>query len=138
MFNLFRSNRYGQVLSHLNNLIAVALADGTLDQTEWDRLAAIARNRGVSESELHDIREEADSIKFIPPPTYKEKIIQIFELVDVMLADGNIDEEELVICRKLSEKLNINPRIVSDMLTMLKAGSEPEDIVNEICSLSDQ
>ena len=139
MFNLFRSNRHGQVLSHLNNLIAVALADGTLDDSEWDRLAEIARHRGVSEEELKDIYEEAGAIKFIVPPTFRDKIRQIYELVDVMKADGHVDDEEVAICRKLAEKLNIHPRIIGDMLhrisQLIDEGKEPDSIVDEICSL---
>jgi len=140
MFNLFRTNRHGQVLSHLNNLIAVALADGTLDRSEWKLLAAIAQARGVTEDELLDIKEEAETIKFIAPPTYREKIRQIYELVDVMKADGEIDEAEVQICRKLAEKLNINPRIINDMLRripeLIDAEKNPEDIIDEICSIS--
>ena len=140
MFNLFRTNRYGQVLSHLNNLIAVALADGTLDKSEWDRLAEIARHRGVSEDELLNIKDEAETIKFVVPPSYREKIRQIYELVDVMKADGVIDEQEIIICRKLAGKLNIHPRIINDMLLripeLIDAEKNPEDIIEEICAVS--
>ena len=140
MFNLFRTNRHGQVLSHLNNLIAVALADGTLDKTEWDVLAQIAIHRGVSEAELYQIKTEAETIKFIPPATFREKIRQIYELVDVMKADGHVDEEEIRICRKLAEKLNIHPRIIGDMLKrlpeLIDTEQEPEKIIDEICAMS--
>ena len=138
MFNLFRSNRHGEVLSHLNNLIAVALADGTLDQTEWERLSEIAAHRGVSEEELHQIREEAETIKFVPPASHREKITQIYELVAVMIADDHVDQEELIICRKLAEKLNIHPRIITDMLArmlqLIRENKDPEIIIDEICA----
>ena len=142
MFNLFRPNRHGQVMSHLNNLIAVALADGTLDRSEWDRLAHIASNRGVTEDELHQIYHEAETIKFVVPPTHREKIRQVYELIEIMKADGQIDEEELTICRKLAEKLSIHPRIITDMLNrmteLIEENKDPELIIDEICSLTEQ
>ncbi|MCA6074783.1 hypothetical protein [Fulvivirga sedimenti] len=127
-------------MSHLNNLIAVALADGTLDQTEWDRLATIAANRGVSQEELHQIREEAETIKFVAPASHRDKIFQIYELVEVMIADGRVDQEELLICRKLAEKLSIHPRIITDMLArmlqLIREDKDPEIIIDEICALT--
>ncbi|MEJ2004839.1 MAG: hypothetical protein P8X57_07730 [Cyclobacteriaceae bacterium] len=57
-----------------------------------------------------------------------------------MKADGIIDEQEFIICRKLAKKLNIHPRIVSDMLQripqLIDEQKNPEEIIEEICAVS--
>lgn len=135
MFKLF-NNQPDQIEGHLSNLIAVALSDGTIDDSEWNRIVLIAKNRGVSEQALGIFRNNIHKARFTPPVDFEEKVKQIFELVEVMMADGVIDPEEVQLCRKLAERYNLLPRIVNDMVAripqLIAEGKRTQSVIDEI------
>jgi hypothetical protein len=53
-----------------------------------------------------------------------------------MMADGEIDPEEVRLCRKLAERYNIHPRIINDMITripqLIAEGKRTQSIIDEI------
>ena len=134
--SLFGPNKEDQLQSHLNNLIAVGLSDGTLDDAEWNRIVKIAGDHKVDKKTISAFRENAANVKFIPPVKFEDKVLQIFELVEIMIADGQIEDEEMMICRKLALKCDIHPRIVNDMLgripQLISEGKRASSIVEEI------
>ncbi len=42
---------------------------------------------------------------FNPPETYKERIEQLYDMVIVMMVDGEITEIELLFCKAVAEAL---------------------------------
>lgn len=134
--SLFGPTKEDQLQSHLSNLIAVGLSDGTLDDAEWNRIVKIAGDHNVDAATITAFRENAGSVKFIPPSNFEDKVLQIFELVEIMIADGQIEDEEMIICRKLALKCNVHPRIVNDMLQripqLISEGKRTQSIVEEI------
>ena len=139
MFKFF-NNKPDQLEGHLSNLMAVALSDGTIDDSEWNRIVLIAKKRGVSEQALNIFRNNIHKARFVPPAEFEEKVIQIFELVEVMMADGVIDPEEVILCRKLAERYNLHPRIINDMITripqLIAEGKRTQSIIDEIVDAS--
>lgn len=115
LLKIFKTDSAGIRRSHVKNLITVAMADGALDAEEWDLLVAIAKALGATDSEIQTIREHPDRVNFIPPKKYDDKIQQVTDLVAVMTVDGHINPRELELCRKISLKLDILPRIVDDI-----------------------
>ena len=116
LLKIFKSDRDGIRKSHVKNLIAVAMADGYLDETEWGLLSSIGRVLGMTEDEIGRIKEHPDSVKFIPPRSYEEKVEQICDLVALMTVDDEINTRELELVRKIALKLDILPQMVDMIL----------------------
>jgi tellurite resistance protein len=102
--------------SQVKNLIAVAMADGQLDSDEWELLLAISRVLGISEKEIHDIKNNPDKIEFVAPKAYDDKVQHVQDLVAVMTIDGNINQKELELCKKISLRLDILPQLVDEVV----------------------
>jgi uncharacterized tellurite resistance protein B-like protein len=84
--------------SHMKNLIEMAAIDGNFDQIEYDLLKKIAKSNNISESQLKDIRNNPQGIKFELPSDKREKFHQFYDLVHMMSVDNSIHPEEMKLC----------------------------------------
>lgn len=117
LFQIFKTDHDGIRKSHVKNLVTVAMADGRLDDDEWDLLVAIAQLVGIREQEIQTIKEAPELVQFVPPKKYDEKVQQLQDLVAVMTIDGEINERELQLCQKIAVKLDLLPQIVDDIIS---------------------
>jgi uncharacterized tellurite resistance protein B-like protein len=82
----------------MKNLIEMAAIDGNFDQIEYDLLKKIAKSNNISESQLKDIRNNPQGIKFELPSDKREKFHQFYDLVHMMSVDNSIHPEEMKLC----------------------------------------
>jgi len=119
LFSIFNKNEENKNLSHIKNLIEVAISDGKLDQSELELIIAIAGKFDISRAEVLSIKENHQDIEFTPPSSYSAKVKLMEDLVKVLLADKKIEEEEIQICKNLALKLNLNTMVVDDLITSI-------------------
>jgi uncharacterized tellurite resistance protein B-like protein len=117
LLNIFKTDHNGVRRSHIKNLLSVAMADGTLEKEEWDLVVTIARLLGVSEGEIEIIRQNPETVTFVAPRKYEDKVQHIHDLVALVTIDGQVNERELALCRKISLRLDILPQMVDDIIS---------------------
>jgi uncharacterized tellurite resistance protein B-like protein len=100
---LFKEGKVG-VKSHMKNLIEVAMVDGHFDESEKTLLDSIAKKYGVSASELKSIHDDPSAIQFEVPKNEDHKFEQLFDLVNMMVADELTDREEIRLCGVFARK----------------------------------
>ncbi|MGF1635714.1 MAG: hypothetical protein ACFCUU_01475 [Cyclobacteriaceae bacterium] len=116
---LFGTSDKKQAESHLRNLLLVSLADGSLDAEELSLIRNIAAESGISEVEIHAISENLAQEAFVAPSNESEAVKQISDLVRLMIADREIEDREVDLCKKLAIKLNLAPQIVDELIDFL-------------------
>ena len=84
--------------SHMKNLIEMAAVDGNFDQVEYDLLKKIAKQNNISESQLKEIRENPQGIKFELPTDKSERFRQFYDLVHMMSVDNQVHPDEMKLC----------------------------------------
>ncbi|MGK7395422.1 MAG: hypothetical protein ACNS62_12675 [Candidatus Cyclobacteriaceae bacterium M3_2C_046] len=105
--------------SHLKNLLEVALADGNLDKNEVLLLHSLGKRFNISPEEIDQIKNNPQTINFHPPKSNKERFNQIYDLVCMMMIDGQINRHELDICKLFALKLGFMPLIVDDFVRII-------------------
>ena len=116
LLKIFKTDDTGVRRSHLKDLLSVAMADGHLDEHEWELLKSLAELMEMPESEIASIRENPDSVHFEPPRKYEDKVQQVQDLVALMSIDGDINPSEIDLCKKISVRLDILPQMVDQIL----------------------
>jgi hypothetical protein len=110
-------------LSHIKNLIALAAADGHVDDCEVDFIAEVGARMGIKDEEVKRIFKHPESIKFEVPESEDEKLVLLYDYVVVMMADKIIDDNELTFCYDTVEKLgfrrDLAPEIISEIMTSI-------------------
>lgn len=122
MFRFFESEETKKLKSHLTNLGALAKIDGHIDPAEINFIIAIGTKHGMRASDVKSLL--ADSSKITPqlPSNDSERFDQIYDMVEMMLADGIVDENEMDFCIHMASKLGFKKSVVGVLVRKISTG----------------
>ena len=116
IFDFFSSKEKRAKLSHLKNLVALSMADGKVEKSELAAIAAICSREGLTEDDLQKCLNNPDSINFVPPTDDKTRLRYIQDMLLLMMSDGDIDENEMLVCKLTAEALGYKHEVIDAML----------------------
>ena len=122
MFGFFQNEQAKKIKGHLLNLAALAKADGHIDAREMNFIIAVGKKNGISTSEVQALVSGANGTSNDLPTNDSERFDQIFDLVDMMLADGIVDDTEMDFCIMMAEKLGFRKAIVGVLVRKISQG----------------
>lgn len=122
MFSFFESEQTKRIKSHILNLGALAKIDGHVDSAEMNYIIAIGKKNGLRQDEVRSLLANANSAKFEMPANDSERFDQIYDLVEMMLADGIVDDNEMDFCVEMAEKLGFKQAIVGVLVRNISLG----------------
>lgn len=122
MFGFFENEQTKKVKSHLMNLAALAKADGHIDEREMSFIVAVGKKNGMRSDEIKSVVANSGNIHLVIPDNDSERFDQIFDLVDMMLADGVVDDHEMDFCIDMAEKLGFRKAIVGVLVRKISMG----------------
>src|SRR6478735_898368 len=122
MFNLFESEQTKKLKSHLMNLGALAKVDGHIDTSEMNYIITIGKKNGLKEEEVKALMANTSNIKLEIPTNDSERFDQIYDLVEMMLADGIVDDNEMDFCIDMATKLGFRKAIVGVLVRKISMG----------------
>jgi len=136
LIDLFDSGDKKKRLSHIKNLVALAAADGEIDKNELDLILRIGAQVGLSREELLRIIQRPQSISFRAPDSFRERIEQLYDMVLIMMIDGEIHENEVALCKltaiRLGFKHQVIEKIVADVIDMIAKGLALEIVLSDL------
>ncbi|OKL39939.1 tellurite resistance TerB family protein [Pontibacter flavimaris] len=122
MFGFFESEETKRLKSHIANLGALAKVDGHLDPSEMKFIVAIGAKHGLKADEvrglLSDVKLKAPQL----PTNDAERFDQIYDLVEMMLADGIVDESEMDFCINMAARLGFKKTVVGVLVRKITMG----------------
>lgn len=116
LLELFDSRDKKKRLSHIRNLLALACADGSIEKSELDLIFRIGARAGLTPNELQRIMERPDSVKFYPPESDREQIEQLYDMVLIMMVNGELHKNEIAFCKLTALRLGFKPAIIDRMI----------------------
>ncbi len=114
--------------SHLQNLVALARADGYFHEDEKKFLFDIGLKYKLKPQQVQQIIESKETSELIIPETSEKKIALLYDTVGMMLADGVIDDREMEFCRNLFKRFRFNEVLIDEMVEKWNTGNaeDPE------------
>jgi uncharacterized membrane protein YebE (DUF533 family) len=122
MFGFFENEQTKKIKSHIVNLAALAKADGHIDEREMNFIVAIGQKNGMRAAEVRNVVANASAVNLMLPDNDSERFDQIFDLVDMMLADGVVDDHEMEFCIDMAGKLGFRKAIVGVLVRKISMG----------------
>lgn len=116
IFDFFSSRNKEAKLSHLKNLVVLSMADGKVDKSELAAIAAICSREGLTEDDFRKCLNNPQSIDFVPPKDNITRVRYLKDMVLLMMSDGNVDENELLVCKLTAEALGFKHEVIDAML----------------------
>ena len=122
MFGFFENEQAKKIKGHLLNLAALAKADGHIDAREMNFILAVGKKNGINSADVQALVSGSKGAIGDLPTNDSERFDQIFDLVDMMLADGVVDETEMDFCIMMAEKLGFRKAIVGVLVRKISQG----------------
>ncbi|NPA34148.1 MAG: TerB family tellurite resistance protein [Chlorobi bacterium] len=114
-------------LKRLQNLLALAFADGKVTNEEIQYIINKARKAGFSDQDLQILTNLPTKMQPYIPESQEEKEEHIKELMVIMAVDGTISSEEMGLCKFLAMKMGINPDVVERFAKQFSILKEQEE-----------
>ena len=109
-------NKDQQRLGQLKNLVMLASADERFTDSELAVLIAVASRENITPDEFNKVIEEPDSVNIVLPEDEETKLAYLRDMVAMMMVDGELDEQELAICKVYAMALGFQGSIVDGMI----------------------
>ena len=103
-------------LGQLKNLVMLAAADGRVTDSELAVLLAVASRENITPDEFNRVMEDPDSVTIDLPEDEDTKLAYLRDMVAMMMVDGELDEQELAICKLYAMALGYRGSIVDGMI----------------------
>jgi len=125
--SLFETPKAKKQKAHLRNLIALAHVEGELDQSEIEVIYTIGEARGLKSFEIADLlAEDLSKVEVEMPANDTERFNQIFDIVQVMLADGKVKDEEIDFCISYAQKIGFSKAFAGVIINKIAIGLSNE------------
>lgn len=105
---------------HIQNLIAVAFADGNIDDDEEEFLFDMAEDYGISRGTVKGLLKNADKLEFLVPEDPEDREEQLVNIVFMSMLDGDIHENEYALCLDVAKKLELTEKDLNEAIALTK------------------
>ena len=103
-------------LGQLKNLVMLASADEKITDSEMAVLIAVATRENLTPEEFNKVMDDPDSVNITLPEEEETKLAYLRDMVAMMMIDGELDEQELAICKLYAMALGYRGSIVDGMI----------------------
>lgn len=107
-------------IEHFQNLVAVAFADGILDENEEEFLLDRADEADIDHEEAERIIKNADQLQFMVPMNAEDKEDQLVDIVFMAMIDGEIHQKEYDLCLNIAERLDMTEKDLKEAISLTK------------------
>lgn len=122
MFGFFEYQYLKFKKGHLKNLVALAAADGHIDEREIAYLYKIGEKYLLKPKQIKKILDEQDHIEAEIPEAHPQRIAMLYDLTGMMMADDVIEDAELEFCKGMFKKLGYKDALIDEMIKLHKKG----------------
>ena len=121
------NNKDQQRLGQLKNLVMLASADDKLTDSELAVLLAVASRENITPEEFNKVIDDPDSVTITLPEDEETKLAYLRDMVAMLMVDGELDEQEMAICKIYAMALGSRGSIVDGMIAGVIDNLDAED-----------
>jgi len=117
------------------HLIRIALADDVISTKELELLHRVGKNLGFTAEETDHLIQTTRKSDYTAPSELRERFDQVFEIVNMTLADGTINKNEMYLASSFAAKSGFKEKEIPIMLVLLlngiRKGENKDELFNE-------
>ena len=118
---------------HFTHLIQIALADGKIENSELEMLYSSGKKLGLTKEEIDILLEDSKKSAYIPPYELAKRFEQLYDIIKLVYADGQVNNNEMRLTTGLAIKLGFTEEEIPFLLALLingvKNGEDEEDLL---------
>ncbi|MCP4521121.1 MAG: TerB family tellurite resistance protein [Cytophagales bacterium] len=122
MFGFFKTDEKKEIKTHLRHLVRLAKADGVLHKDELKFIYRIGKQNGLTKKQVEKIIENPTAVDIVMPESRQDKFSQVFDLVQMMMKDGEVNDAETEFCMELANRLGFRKFLVGVLVAKIERG----------------
>lgn len=138
--DLFDSGFQKRNQGHFAAIVRVAMSDEVITDEEKAFLDRLATRLDISDDDYKEILENYRIHPVNPPSGYTRRLERLYDLSQMVYADGHLGDQETIILQRLAVGLGFSPEnvsyIVDKGLKLVNSGVDVDDFVNEIKNMN--
>ena len=103
------------------NLVAVAFADGHMEDSEKEFLEERADELGLPAEDVASIMKDVHNLEFKVPEDLDEREEQLSDVVFMSMVDGDIEQKEYDLCLNIAERLGLGKQDLDEVIALVKS-----------------
>ena len=123
------------IKSHFLCLYGMMLADSSIDPLELKTFYELGEKRGLPKEEINEYVLSVNTTRNVPT-NLNDKVSLLYDLAQIVWADGKIDEAEISLMKKFCQRMNFKDenidKIVGFVLEEVKNGVSEEELLRKI------
>lgn len=108
--------------AHFIHLVQIANADGKIVDAEMSMLNRLGSKLGLTQPEIDELMQSNKQSAYIPPYELSKRFEELYDVVKMVIADGEVGGEELKLASKLAVKSGFDDDDVPLLLSVLTEG----------------
>ena len=121
---------------HFKNLLSIAFIDGVLDKAELEFLFKKSNRFFLTQEDLDGVIENSMYVKPMAISSEEERAEKMYDLIKMMLLDGEVDDAEHRLCLIFGVNLGYSAEKVEEFMAsavdMVDQGKKTKEIVQAI------
>ncbi|QSE98878.1 tellurite resistance TerB family protein [Fulvivirga lutea] len=118
--------------SNLKNLIALASADGKIDDSEMAVIEEAAENAGVDKARLAEMLAMGSEFVHVIPELEEDRETQLIQMLSLAIADGEFTADEYQLCKTVAERLGFTQTELDMIIKLSFQGKIELDGIREV------
>jgi uncharacterized tellurite resistance protein B-like protein len=118
----FEHQRASYKRNYMRNLICLATVDGKLDDAEINLIHKIGAKRGLKVWQINELIESPVNGEMFLPESMSNRMDLVYDLMQIVHIDNEVTHYETEFMMTIIEALNLQPEIVSQLMTMFREG----------------
>lgn len=132
----FETGEQSSQKGHFRNLIMLARVDGKVGEEEKGLLTKIANRLALTDEQVKEILDDSNSYPMIPPISREERYERFIQLIQMILADGEISDKEDILVHRYGIALGFTQERMDEkyptIVAKLRNGLGREEILDAI------
>ncbi len=103
------------IKDQLNILVQLASSDGAIADKELRLIKTIAEAHELSDEEINELIKDPKPIANLEYLSEDQKFEFLYNVIQLMKADGQVFKSEIVFCEDMAERLGYNRKVVAEL-----------------------
>ncbi len=116
------------IKDQLNILVQLAASDGMIADKELRLIRTIAEANNMSNEDVEELVKNPKPIANLEYLSQDQKFEFLYNIIQLMKADGQVFKSEIVFCEDMAERLGYNRKVVAELSS--KIYSDPTITAN--------
>ncbi len=115
--DMYSSGAQKRNLGHFGNIVKLAMSDNVISENEQVVISRLKKKLQISDANYRKVLESPNSFPINPPANLNARLERLYNLVSLVLADGEVKEEEYNLLVKIAVGLGFPKEIVKRIST---------------------